>query len=96
MRVNGHLYPPPHPAWGTYSEELFFYTSRYFNQALQQMQKTARIHSIDLDGYHASELSDVQRFVLAWMLSAPPTARNMAEVLHTVEKFHQIDREIMH
>lgn len=93
MHVNGKLYPRPHPDWAAYSDELFFYTSRYFENIVARLQQISELDEVHLQGYHASELNNAQRFVLAWLLNMPMNSASAREVLHVLEIFHELSGE---
>lgn len=94
MRINGHTLPSPSEDWSPFFEEVFFHTSRYFPARLNDLQKIAGLEQCCLQDFHAGELTDAQRFVLSWMMTASLDEAHVKQVLQVMERFHELDRSL--
>lgn len=72
--VEGHLYADFHSGWGGLSEELFYYTSRYYAVTEAFLRCLSENRAFKLQGYKASRLSPQQRAVMASILGQEPSA----------------------
>lgn len=79
--IEGHLYPPFHPRWGGFAEELFHYSSRYFALAQSFLRNLSGDRDFDLSGFRAQEMHGRQRDIMARLLSLPPTAETALAVI---------------
>ncbi len=93
MRINGHLLPSPSQQWAPFFEEFFFHTSRYYAARLHELQQMAEEDDARLEDFHASELTDTQRFVLSWMMTSELDKTHARNVLHVLNRFHQLDKK---
>jgi len=85
--IDGALYPPAHPEWGGFAEELFHYTSRYYCATEAFLRGLSADEAFSMHGYRADRLSDSQRALLADVLANPPgkdTARAIVEIVGAV------------
>jgi hypothetical protein len=71
--VRGHYYPDFHPGWGSFAEELFHYTSRYYHATEMFLRYLADDTEFSMSGYKAARLSERQRALMAAVLACPPT-----------------------
>ena len=92
MRINGHVLPSPSQQWTPFFEEFFFHTSRYFSARLHELQRLAGEEETQLEDFHAEELTDAQRFVLSWMMTAELDKSHAKDVLHVLNRFHQLEK----
>ena len=70
--IQGHYYPVFHPGWGGFAEELFHYTSRYYNATEAFLRNLVGDRAFSMSGYKAEDLSEPQREVLAAILAEGP------------------------
>jgi hypothetical protein len=70
--IDGRFYPPPHPDWGGFAEELFHYTSRYYCAAEAFLRGLSGDETFTMRGYKAERLAEAQRELLAAVLANPP------------------------
>lgn len=70
--IDGRLYPPPHPDWGGFAEELFHYTSRYYGTTESFLRGLSADESFSMQGYRAEHLGEGQRATLANVLANAP------------------------
>ena len=71
--VHGHYYPDFHPGWGSFAEELFHYTSRYYHATEMFLRYLADDTEFSMSGYKAARLSEPQRALMAAVLACSPT-----------------------
>jgi hypothetical protein len=89
--IEGHYYPSFHTAWGGFSEELFHYTSRYYGVTEAFLRGLTESPQFIMSGYQAAKLSDLQRPVMASVLTYAPTQDSGLAVISIVERV--LDRD---
>ncbi|MCB1772164.1 MAG: endonuclease [Gammaproteobacteria bacterium] len=85
--IDGRLYPPPHPDWGGFVEELFHYTSRYYGTTEAFLRGLSADDAFTMRGYRAENLGEAQRELLANVLAHAPggdTAGAIAGIIGAV------------
>ncbi len=92
--VNGHYYPQFDTGWGSFAEELFHYTSRYYFATEAFLRSLVHDNSFMMRGYKAAQLSSEQRDLLAAVLSCAPDEASAAVVISIVEKVQRKDPSI--
>lgn len=83
--IDGHFYPPFHSGWGGFAEELFHYTSRYFLATEAFLRNLIEDRAFSMAGYKATNLSSLQRELLAMLLAASPQRESGLEIVRIVE-----------
>jgi len=92
--IGGHLYPPFHPGWGGFAEELFHYTSRYFCATEAFLRNLSQDSSFAMSGYRAARLSTEQRDLMAAVLSCHPDREAGVTLVAMVSAVVQGDRGV--
>jgi len=92
--TEGHYYGIFHSSWGGFIEELFFYTSRYYSVTEGFLRVLTGVRDFSMSGYKAKNLSEIQRPVMASILSHAPTTRTGNAVISIVQKVIQHEMEI--
>ena len=82
--VNGNFYPPFHPGWGGFAEELFHYTSRYYLATEAFLRSLSQDREFSMRGYKAAMLSEIQRDLMAAILSTRPDPRSASAAMSVV------------
>jgi hypothetical protein len=85
--VDGRYYPEFHPGWGGCAEELFHYSSRYAAYTEAFLRNLSDQRQFTLSGYQPALLSEIQRRVMAAILSGPPdnaSARDITSLIRSV------------
>jgi hypothetical protein len=85
--VDGQYYPEFHFGWGSCAEELFHYTSRYSTCTEAFLRNLADQRQFSMSGYQASKLSELQRRLMAAVLSCAPdlqSARALTSIVRSV------------
>lgn len=85
--VEGRYYPEFHLGWGSCAEELFHYTSRYAACTEAFLRNLADQRQFSMSGYHAANLSEQQRRLMAAILSGEPdlhSARALTSIVRSV------------
>ena len=90
--IDGHHYSDFHPNWGSFIEELFFYTSRYYVVTEAFLRCLVDRRDFNMSGYKAKNLSALQRPALASILVYPPDRETGLAVVSIIEKV--IRREV--
>jgi len=90
--IEGHYYEKFHPGWGSFSEELFFYTSRYYGVTEAFLRSLSELPDFSMNGYKARRLSDLQKPVMATILATEPDRETSLAVITLIEKV--IKREV--
>ena len=83
--VNGHYYPNPHPGWGSFCDELFHHTSRYYAVTESFLRHLAESPDFCMAGYKANRLSETQRELMSNILTVKPD-RQSAQMLISIIK----------
>lgn len=90
--IEGHYYEKFHSGWGSFSEELFFYTSRYYGVTEAFLRGLSGLHDFSMNGYKAKSLSELQKPVMATILTTAPDQETSLAVVTLIEKV--IKREV--
>jgi hypothetical protein len=72
IKIDGNYYPRPNRRWGGCAEELFHHTSRYYHYTEAFLRNLSGNRDFLLEGYHAEQLSEPQRRLMAAILSMSP------------------------
>lgn len=78
-------HPALHKGWGGCAEELVHHTSRYYSYTEAFLRNLAQWRDFRMAGYGADRLSDVQRQLMAAILSLPPERQTAREIIRIVE-----------
>ncbi|NNJ91296.1 MAG: endonuclease [Gammaproteobacteria bacterium] len=91
--IDGHYYEKFHPGWGSFVEELFFYTSRYYGVTEAFLRGLTGLSDFSMNGYKAKSLSTLQKSVMATILSKAPDKESSLAVVAIIEKVikHEVD-----
>ena len=82
----GHYYGIFHSSWGGFIEELFFYTSRYYSVTEAFLRVLTGKRDFSMTGYKAKNLTEIQRPVMAAILSNAPTIHTGNAVVSIVQQ----------
>ncbi|OOY72501.1 endonuclease [Solemya velum gill symbiont] len=91
--IDGHYYEIFHPGWGGFVEELFFYTSRYYGVTEAFLRNLTGIPDFSMSAYKAKCLSELQKSVLATILTKAPDREAGLAVVNIINKVkkHKVD-----
>ena len=96
--IHGHLYPPFHSGWGSFAEELFHYTSRYYLATEAFLRNLSGDRAFSMTGYKADRLSVPQRDLMAVVLTTRPDADAAGAVISIVGEVllgsHAVDSSV--
>ncbi len=82
--IEGTHYPEFHCGWGGCAEELFHYTSRYYNYTEAFLRNLSEDRSFSMSSYSANELSDAQRELMAAVLACKPDKETASAAIEIV------------
>lgn len=83
--IEGHLYPPFHPGWGGFAEELFHYSSRYYYVTQSFLRNLSGERDFDMSSHRAQDLHGRRRDILARILCMPPTPESAKAVIALID-----------
>ena len=83
--IDGAFYSAFHPGWGGFSEELFYYTSRYYAVTEAFLRNLAGRSDFVMSGYKAARLSEPQRRTMGSVLCSPPDHDSCEAAIWLVE-----------
>jgi hypothetical protein len=83
--IQGQLYPAAHRGWGSFAEELFHYTSRYYCTTESFLRTLAHRDAFTMSGYKAARLSAAQREAMAAILACEPSEETAQAAIDVVE-----------
>jgi hypothetical protein len=92
--MEGLYYPPFHRGWGSFSEELFYHTSRYYGVTEGFLRSLTGYQGFTMSGYNAANLSENQRPVMAAILTHAPTRDTGLAVISIVEAVTRGDTDV--
>jgi hypothetical protein len=72
IHIAGRYYRPFHRSWGSFAEELFHHTSRYYAVTESFLRNLSGCARFAMGGYQAEKLSEPQRHAMAGVLGYAP------------------------
>lgn len=85
IKIGDHFYPRPNRRWGSCAEELLYHTSRYYHYTEAFLRNLSEDRQFVLGGYRAEDLNDIQRRMMAAILSLPPGPETAEACMRVVE-----------